>query len=153
MTLDKYGAGCRCLLHFRENMGKPYLDERSFIGARLAEFPDWARRPGFADNDRLVAISVELGLATSGRLVSDYDEMIRAHEGNGIVLLRPGEALKAQLALAPAEEPCALVTDINSAGLTAWLPTSDGRAETVALSRAAVLAGGIASALVLCSAA
>lgn len=149
MTLDQHGSGCRCLLRERENSGQPYVRDESFIAARLAEYPDWEQKPGAADHERLIEIARDFDLAHSGETMSDFEEIVRAHQRDRIVLLRTEGLLSKHSGLTAAENSMALLTAVADDSLVLWIPTTDGHSATMSFPRTAFAGWAPHSALVL----
>ena len=149
MTLDRYGAGCRCLLRARENLGHAYVTEDAFIATHTADFPDWNEAPGTANPQRLISLAQTLGIARSGEMTANYDDVVSAHRSGAIVLIRTEQEAKRAAGDTLGDEQFALLVDINASALTIWAPATDGSSETVSYSRAEFWNSAAASALVL----
>src|SRR5579885_1620947 len=121
MDLDRYGAGCRCLLRIRENLGNPPIADASFIAEGQETYPDWAERPGAADLPRLCEIAVELGISSGGELLREYDRILGLHRVGHSVLIRSARSVPGST-----RERTALVVDMDERGLRLWIPLSDG---------------------------
>ena len=83
-TLEKYGAGCRCLLRIRENSGAPAIADAAFIARFTSRYPDWHERPGTTDLVRMGEVARELGLAERIEVYRDYDFTERGRIGAGM---------------------------------------------------------------------
>lgn len=125
MNLDRYGAGCRCLLRIRENLGNPPIPDASFIAEGRAAYPDWADRPGAADLPRLCEIAAELGISSGGELLREYDRILGLHCAGHSVLIH---SRRSSRSLSP--ERTALVVAMDESGMKLWIPTSDGASDT-----------------------
>jgi hypothetical protein len=125
MNLDCYGAGCRCLLRIRENLGNPPIPDASFIAGGREAYPDWADRPGAADLPRLCEIAAELGISSGAELLREYDRILVLHRAGHSVLIRSRPAARAAR-----PESTALVVAMDEAGMNLWIPTSDGASDT-----------------------
>lgn len=147
MTLDKFGSGCRCLLRARENLGKPYVADETFLARHQNRYPDWETHPGAAGTDRLIELAKLMGVARRGEIVRGYEQLISSHDLGAIVLIVTRD--ETGPAAAGDEEPrVALLEDIDPAKATAWLPTPDGSADVVEFPRAAFEETGATSAIV-----
>ncbi|HZP61305.1 MAG TPA: hypothetical protein VFB27_13370 [Opitutaceae bacterium] len=125
MDLDRYGAGCRCLLRIRENGGNPPISDASFIAERQEAYPDWAERPGAADLPRLCEIAFELGVSSGGEVFCEYDRILGLHRTGHPVLISSGRTPRSI-----GSEGMALVVEMDGRGMDLWIPRSDGTADS-----------------------
>lgn len=147
MDLDQYGAGCRCLLRIRENLGNPMISDEAFIAEHRGSYADWADRPGAADVSRLFELAAELGIASGGEVFRNYDQVLSRHRAGDAVVIRTERELRRAASDEPGAEQFALVIEMDDLGLNLWAPASDGSSEIVSRARAefwdAELAAGI----------
>lgn len=131
MDLDRYGAGCRCLLRIRENLGNPLLAEGAFIAGRQSAYPEWEQFPGVADLRRLFELAAGLGIASGGDVFRDYDRVLALHRAGNAVLIRTEREPRRAAPDKSGAEQIALVVEMDETRLKLWAPASDGSAETL----------------------
>jgi hypothetical protein len=151
MTLDRHGAGCKCLLRARENLGRAYITEARFIAERMGIYPDWRDSPGMANPERLVEIAQSLELASSGENSDDYDRTLQQFQAGHIVLVRTKAEPKSAASDSMEPEQIALVTEMDTAKLTMWAPATDGSADSITFSRHEFWTRTNACGLILCT--
>ena len=149
MDLDQYGAGCRCLLRIRENLGNPMISDETFIADHRGVYADWTERPGAADVPRLFELADELGIASGGEVFRNYDQVLSRHRAGNAVVIRTERELRRAASDEPGAEQFALVIEMDDLGLNLWAPASDGSSEVVSRTRAEFWEAELAAGIVL----
>lgn len=130
MNLNEHGAACRCLLRARENEGLPAMSDATFITRFLPRFPEWRERPGIVDASAIGEIARSLGLAERIEDLSDYDDVLRAHQQGRSVLVRTQRAPE-QVAGSSARPYVMLLVEIDADVFTVWCPYPSGQSENL----------------------
>jgi len=133
LTLEKYGAACRCLLRIRENGGAPGMSDTTFVRRFASRYPDWLERPGVTDIVRMGEVARELGLAQRIEVYRDYDQILQAHR-DGLAILVCTDRLPQQRdwAVAPGRHVL-LVVAMDEKSFSLWWPQPNGQSDTLPL--------------------
>jgi len=126
ITLDKYGAACRCLLRIRENHGNPWISDANFISQHLDRYPEWNERPGELSGDRLQTLAVEMGLASTVTAPGSYDEVLHEHRSGKDILVRLQGPVKTDTGTDEPEELTMLLERMDQDSFTLWCPYQSG---------------------------
>jgi hypothetical protein len=122
ISLDIYGAACRCLLRIRENHGNPWISDASFISQYLDRYPQWNQRPGELSGNMLQALVVDMGLASSLGTTGNYDEVLHAHRSGKDILIQLKDPSKGEAA-----ELTMLLERMDQDTFTLWCPYQSGQ--------------------------
>jgi len=127
ITLDKYGAACRCLLRIRENHGNPWISDANFISQHLDRYPQWLERPGGLSGDMLQTLAVDMGLASKVSETGSYDEVLHEHRSGKDILVRLRSAVNTDTGTDTPEEQTMLLERMDQESFTLWCPYQSGQ--------------------------